>query len=606
MLAPDDRALLVDALRPPVGASLDRAVATTFSLDLLTTLTVPLAFVGFGIAHDPDPIELMESVRDTADRLDVFCQAGAIVASQWPSELVALLEQVIHQVPRPRPGHLFHPKLWALRYRTDGGEPSYRVLVLTRNLTADRSWDVLLRLDGQPSRRIRHENEELVRLLRALPELAAGSLPRHRASAMRDLAEELRRVEFPPPEGASELRFWTFGLPGRRRHDPDALFRGHRHLIVSPFVTAGGLDTVVRPGASGTEATIVSRPESLDALGEEALPEAELFVVSPVAELSLDEDESATATSITSMLTGLHAKVTVVEAARRAYLYVGSANATDAAYGGNVELLCELAGGPSKLGLRVFLGEDAKFRTLLEPHVAPELAAVDPEADEARRLDGLLFDIAQIPFLVSATKADQLWSVVVSSEGAPQTPHPPADLWMAFHDRPLDRKALTAGSSVELNFGPRHGAELTPFLVVSAESEVLGHRITRTAVIAARLVGGPPDRIDEIIVRQINTPEKFIRLLLLLLSLGGPTTVMPLQEGAEAAGWTWAGSNTGLLELMVRAVATNPPAVDRLAGIVERLRKHELAATVLPADWDLVWKAIAGARRIVMASGEEP
>src|SRR5262245_50230686 len=113
MLAPDDRALLVDALRPPVGTTLDRAVATTFSLDLLTTLTVPLAFVGFSLASEPDPIELMESVRETADRLDVFCQAGAIVATRWPSELVALLEPAIHQVPRPRPGHLFHPKLWA-------------------------------------------------------------------------------------------------------------------------------------------------------------------------------------------------------------------------------------------------------------------------------------------------------------------------------------------------------------------------------------------------------------------------------------------------------------------------------------------------------------
>ena len=36
MLAPDNRALLLDALRPPPGYSLDRAVATTFTLDLET------------------------------------------------------------------------------------------------------------------------------------------------------------------------------------------------------------------------------------------------------------------------------------------------------------------------------------------------------------------------------------------------------------------------------------------------------------------------------------------------------------------------------------------------------------------------------------------
>ena len=47
MLAPDSRALLLDALRPPRGSSLDRAVATTFTLDLEAALMVPLAFAGF-------------------------------------------------------------------------------------------------------------------------------------------------------------------------------------------------------------------------------------------------------------------------------------------------------------------------------------------------------------------------------------------------------------------------------------------------------------------------------------------------------------------------------------------------------------------------------
>jgi hypothetical protein len=596
MLAPDDRALLVDALRPPVGNTLDRAIATTFSLDLLTTLTVPLAFVGFGLGTEPDPIELMESVRETADRLDVFCQAGAIVAARWPSEIVALLEPVIHQVPRPRPGHLFHPKLWALRYRDDLGAPSYRVLVLSRNLTADRSWDVLLRLEGQASRRIRQENDELVRLIRALPDLVGAPLQPARADAIRGLADEFRRVELVPPEDASGIRFWAFGLPGRRRHDLDELFRGHRHLVISPFLSSGGLDAVVRPGPSGTDATIISRPESLDALGEKTLADADLFVVSPVAELSLDEDDLESTSPTMSLLTGLHAKVTVVEAARRVYVYVGSANSTDAAYGGNVELLCELAGGPSKLGVQAFLGDDAKFRTLLEPHVPPELPIFDPVAEEALRLDRLLFDIAQTPFSVLAEEADQLWTVVVRSDGALPSPSPAVDLWIAFYDRPLDWQALTPGAPVELDFGRRQGAELTPFLHVTAESKAPGEQVTRTAVIAASLVGGPADRLDEIIVRQIDTPEKFIRLLLLLLSLvGSPSPALP-GESADAE-WMWGRANVGLLEVMVRAVAANPGAVDRLAGIVERLRTHDLAATVLPADWDVVWNAIAGARR---------
>lgn len=143
MLAPDRRELLLDALRPPAGHSLDRAVATTFTLDLEAALTVPLAFAGFRFDEQPDPIEIMEALREMGRRIDIFCQAGAIGAGSWPSDLLALLEGSIHAARRPRPGHIFHPKVWALRFLDRAQEPSYRLLVLSRNLTRDRSWDTV-------------------------------------------------------------------------------------------------------------------------------------------------------------------------------------------------------------------------------------------------------------------------------------------------------------------------------------------------------------------------------------------------------------------------------------------------------------------------------
>jgi len=130
VLAPDSRELLLDALRPPAGCSLDRAVATTFTLDLETALTVPLAFAGFRLDEQPDPIEIMQSLRGMSDRIDIFCQAGAIGAGKWPSDLLALLEEVVHEVKRPRPGHIFHPKTWVLRFRDESEEPSDRKSVV--------------------------------------------------------------------------------------------------------------------------------------------------------------------------------------------------------------------------------------------------------------------------------------------------------------------------------------------------------------------------------------------------------------------------------------------------------------------------------------------
>jgi hypothetical protein len=47
VLAPKDRTLLLESLRPPPGFRLDAAVSTTYSLDLMALLVAPLAFTFF-------------------------------------------------------------------------------------------------------------------------------------------------------------------------------------------------------------------------------------------------------------------------------------------------------------------------------------------------------------------------------------------------------------------------------------------------------------------------------------------------------------------------------------------------------------------------------
>lgn len=43
----------------------------------------------------------------------------------------------------------FHPKFWLLRYIDEQNNPLYRVVVLSRNLTFDRSWDITFCMDGK-------------------------------------------------------------------------------------------------------------------------------------------------------------------------------------------------------------------------------------------------------------------------------------------------------------------------------------------------------------------------------------------------------------------------------------------------------------------------
>ena len=87
MLEPDDRHSLLDALRPPAGFALDRAVGTTFSLDIHALLTAPLAFALFDTEATEDglasPTSILEALRRNASLIDVFCQAGQIALPEY-------------------------------------------------------------------------------------------------------------------------------------------------------------------------------------------------------------------------------------------------------------------------------------------------------------------------------------------------------------------------------------------------------------------------------------------------------------------------------------------------------------------------------------------
>ncbi len=102
MLNANLRQLYMDALRPPVGYNLDEGVATTFSLDLLTLLIVPLSFVMFDsedIEGDlKDPLKILEALRRTADKFTICCQKGRISIPKISHLLYSYLEKSVVEV----------------------------------------------------------------------------------------------------------------------------------------------------------------------------------------------------------------------------------------------------------------------------------------------------------------------------------------------------------------------------------------------------------------------------------------------------------------------------------------------------------------------------
>lgn len=562
---------------------LDVAIATTFTLDLEAALVAPLAFAAFDAAGPGDPIAALEAIRSVADRLTVFCQAGETRVPQAASDLFAFLEPVVHEVRRPRAGHLFHPKVWLLRYRGDDEAEAIRLLVPTRNLTNDASWDAVLRLDGAPEGGPLASNRPLADLVRWCTANAVRGLDDARLLAIESLAESVRRTRWEFPDGVNDIEFHVFGVAGK--HLPD--FSGRRHLVISPFVNAAGLDIV----APGDHAIVVSRPEQLELLPSKTVQDLDCRWITSI---DLDHDDISA-----SPLGELHAKVVVVERAKRAHLFIGSANATGAAFGGNIEILVELAGGTAALGIDTVLSDLGK---VLEP--CEIMGGHEPsEADELRRvLDDLMRDAALASLEIEASEEEGgTWHLEITSV----EPILPSGFvgrgTLELLSRPGFAMSVPIGTRLSDHFSHIPLADLTPFLVLRVELEGATQSVTDATVVRALLVNDPAGRLDAVIARQVDSPTKFLRFLFLLLGLSGggapPWFQATFGNPDDADGHTARSFiELGVFEALTRALATNRGALDDLGRLVERLRTTPEGRETLPDGFDDLWDAVTAAQ----------
>ncbi|MFC7959669.1 phospholipase D-like domain-containing protein [Rhodococcoides kroppenstedtii] len=585
MLAPDSRRTLIDQLRPPVGYRLDAAVGTTFTLDLTAALVPPLAFASFAVRSTTDPVSVLEAVRSCADRVDVFAQEGSVRAPSRYTALTAFLEPMLHEVRAPA-GGLFHPKLWLLRFTADDEQDAYRLVVLSRNLTEDHAWDVSLTLDASRGTRAAARNRPLSALIRSLPDRTRQAVPEHRRARIDQLGEDVRYLEWESPEGVTELAFHVFGVANERA-SPD--FNGYRHLVVSPFLNDAGLGQLT---AGTKSATVVSRASSLDTLATETVQGlGGTYVVSTVA--GLDDGDAAEDDKPAALLNDLHAKLVVVERGQQAHLFLGSANATDAALNRNVEILVQLTGGKKFFGVGTMLDPGSPFLGMLEQYDTIGGAIPDPDAEAIWQLENALRVLASRRWIVSVGRGHGSYSLRFETrDGATVPANMTAQVEPLAH--PGKARAVDDGRT-------SHGAvegvsliEVSPFLRLRLTDD--GGR-EAACVVRAELIGDPEGRLDEVLASQINTPEKFLRFLALLLGLGQahPLAMMGLSDAATASSGGIAPAPQ-VFEIVVRALARSPESIDDLDRLVRRLLATESGAANLPEGFASFWEVVTASR----------
>jgi len=615
MLAPDQRELFLDALRPPEGYQFDRGVGTTFTLDLLTLLLTPLSLALLEVS-DPesalnDPVLLLEGVRNYADRLAIFCQPGRIAIPPPDNYLYSLFEKSVVEV-QAKGGGVFHPKVWLLRYLADGEAkpPLYRLLNLSRNLTFDKSWDLVLRLEGYLAthRRLAYgRNNPLGNFVQQLPELAVHPVDPRIAEDIALLQDEVRRVAFQVPwPFQGDPAFYPLGIPGCPRLRLDR--RCDRMLVVSPFLS----DRLLRQlTEQGERHVLLSRAKSIDALKPKTLERFERLYV-------LDDTETAEPDTDTTMgvgeevpgashdPSGLHAKLFVQEAGWNATWLVGSANATNAAFRRkNVEFMIELQGRKSKIGINSVLGEeadDSAILSLLRAYRASGKVEVDEKQKQveavADRVRDWLVDL-KLRLEVAEQNAERFDLVLYSNHAWPNPPQ--GDYSVACWPvtlRPEHRIPIEPTSrSTALIFPKVSILALTSFIAFEVTARVEDHKHTLRFVLNLPISGIPHGRSDRLFSAIISDREQFLRYLWLILAAEDTSLTHWIVDGTGRS-WDSASGGVGmpLLEVLMRALSRSPEKIDRIAELVEGLRRTPEGREVLPEGFEAFWEAVTQTR----------
>lgn len=616
MLAPKDRTLLLESLRPPPGFRLDAAVSTTYSLDLMALLVAPLAFTFFDWEEDDgqpskDSNALLEALRRHVDRIHVFCQAGQIAVPKAYRLLFGYLESSVHEVRAARDGGVFHPKVWIVRYVAVGEPAQYRLLCASRNLTFDRSWDTLLVLDGVVGERATRKNEPLSRFIRSLQEIVVQKLADNTRNTLAELARELDYVEFQLPEHIEDFEFWPVGLPDEQDVWPFPV-RADRGLVIAPFVT----ESILGQLNISCEQTLVSRDDALQALKIDRIGDYKIFAMSEGADLEQEKSvESDDGVDVSNELSGLHAKLFAFDVGDVGHVWTGSANATNAAFHQNVEFLVEMRGQSKHMGVEAILCPQQKgvsvLRDLLEE---PFLQGEESGADSTQQtLEILLLHlrrfVVDLEMVVRTEKSEEkLFNLSLSSTKHPDPPDAEFDLqcWPLTLRQEACAQPISSDGGWSSSFPSVSFEGLTTFFAFEGQVSVDGQSGTCRFVLNLPARGFPENRRQRLLRYMLKDQQQLMRYLFLLLGEEGALSLSEISGSAQYAGTGNGGfhADIPMLEALVKALEREPKKIDQVSRLVADLQNTEEGRSLLPKGFEQIWRPLWEARQKSSNNGD--
>lgn len=566
-------------LAPPDKFELVKAIGTTYSLDLHALLAIPVSlFYAKSMEGDfqLDRYDVLDAIRQSKERVDLFCQRGKIKVPKDYHSLFAFMEDCVNEKKMEIKDASFHPKIWVLRFERKA-ETIYRFIALSRNLTFDRSWDVAYFADGHPTSIKIPGSDKLSSFIK---HLYAESDKEIDATFLK----ELSTTDFELPFDFSEFEIHPI-LPkssNTKLTNPVEVFNYSELLVISPFVNKTAIELLKKQNG---KITLVSRKEELDCLKPDALNGISAWCMK---DLIVNGEDYTDTEGSDPRSHNLHAKIFIGEKNKQTDWFMGSANCTSAALKSNTEMLVKVTSTKRHLRLaeikRKLLESDPCY---FEPYERSEIEIDDETEKLEEAIRTLTYALCKQHFIGTVVESDNENKAVVVEVDLTGFRTEKIKVFASLPHKE-DAQQLIFGHKNKLTFTNVPITKLSKYLELSFHHD----KVVQSRILIKLDIEIPSEREDIIFKTLINSKDKFYQYLQFILSPQDLHNTMLIgTENGEANPDNESltlqqlfGINNPIYEALMIAASRSPKKLTEINKIIEKLQKidSEVVEDFLP------------------------
>ena len=585
-----------EQLIPPEGYELSFAIGTTYSLDLEALMVLPVAlFYSQLLDASADKIryDMLDSITKAADKIVVYCQKGKIHVPKDYHYLLAYWEKGIEEITMSHKAQSFHPKVWVIRYESAAKPPLYRILVTSRNLTFSRDWDVAFSSEGVVGAEKVKRTEPLIHFLQYVTSKGKREIPK-------EFIQDLAKVDFEVPDGFKLINFFPIGIPNpdtkNEYQNPLSKKNWDDLLVLSPFVQ----DSTINHLWENTynHFWLLSRKEELDSLKVETHEELEAYQFSKfIQEGELNEYLSEEADE--ARLQNFHAKLFVGSRNDNPFWYLGSANASEPAFGRNIEFLVELKGEGYEQKPRTILNlltSDKRSEVILfEPY------NIENKSDQEKRkkneiiIRDITFALTHLNIIGSANLNNEtvLYDLLIEVDASKLKLQD--DYAVKLVPLPAtDRKSIIIKSgkkNIIKEFTGFTETQLSPFIIW----EIFNSDGLQKKFIVQMQIDLPESRLGRIFSSIINSKEKFLKYLTFLLTGDEAELILDVKKERGVAQKVFNSQleipGIPIFEKLMVAASRYPTRLKSINDLIQKLKSEqtEIREKIITPEFESFW-----------------